>query len=73
MKSKEKKLADFKIILENVSDSYEDFVSGGIREAKHSDDFIEKVTNFIKDNPTATTSDIIKYETEEIFGIKPLI
>ena len=73
MKSKDKKLSDFKKLLENVSDSYEDFVSGGIREAEDSDDFIEKVTNYIKEKPTATTSDIIKYETEEIFGIKPLV
>lgn len=60
-------------LLENVSDAYPDFVIGGMivpdKYEEHTDEFIA----FIEANPGATTSDIISYETEKIFGIKPLI
>lgn len=32
----------------------------------------EKLIDYLKNNPDATTSEIIKFETEEIFGIKPI-
>lgn len=59
--------------LEKVSDSYEDFVDGAIITAKNHKDYAEKLISFIHSNPKATTSDIIKYETEELLGIKPLV
>lgn len=68
MKENEK----LKALLENVSDSYEDFVIGGLRCAKKHKGATSKLIKFIEDNPTATTSDIIQYETEEILGIKPI-
>ena len=66
------KKSKFKKLLENAPDSYPDFVSCGMSEADESEVFIDKVTAYIKENPKSTTSDIIKFETEEIFGIKPL-
>lgn len=62
----------FRNLLESVSDSYEDFVEGGLIEAKDNDKYIELITDYINNNPSATTSDIIQFETEEIFGIKPV-
>lgn len=67
---KEEKLRQ---VLENVSDSYPDFVDGGLMESRHYPDYADKIIAFIEANPDATTSDIILYETEEIFGIKPLV
>ncbi len=58
--------------LEKVSDTYEDFVEGGISTAKNYKGYAEKLIAFIQSNPEATTSDIIKYETEELLGIKPI-
>lgn len=58
--------------LENVSDTYTDFIIGGLREAKHDPEYADKIIKFIRDHPDAKTSDIIRYETEEIFGIKPV-
>lgn len=69
MKDNEK----LKSLLENVSDSYEDFVIGSLRLAKKYKGAASKLIKFIEDNPTATTSDIIQYKTEEILGIKPLV
>lgn len=59
--------------LESVSDSYDDFVDGGIMTAENHNGYAEKLIEHIKSNPNVTTSDIIKYETEEILGIKPLV
>lgn len=69
----EKLLKELRECLENVSDSYDDFVEGGIMTAKNHVGYAEKLLAHIKANPNETTSDIIKYETEELLGIKPLI
>ncbi|MBQ8728494.1 MAG: hypothetical protein IJY83_08445 [Oscillospiraceae bacterium] len=61
-----------KTLLENVSDSYEDFVVGGMRSAEKREGYAEKIIEYILSHPKATTSDIIQYETEEIIGIKPV-
>ena len=58
--------------LEKVSDTYQDFVIGGLREAKHDSEYADKIIKYVQSHPSAKTSDIIKYETEEIFGIKPV-
>lgn len=63
---------ELKKLLENVSDTYYDFVEGALIEAKKDESYAEKLINYLKNNPDATTSEIIKYETEEIFGIKPI-
>ncbi len=59
--------------LKSVPDSYSDFVDGGIMTAKNHEGYAEKLIEFISHNPEATSSDIIRYETEELLGIKPLI
>lgn len=58
-------------LLENVSDSYPDFVSCGISVAKNHNS-IDEIGNFIKNNPEAKTSDVILYVSEEIAGYKPV-
>ena len=63
---------ELKKLLENVSDTYYDFVKGALIEAKKDESYAEKLIDYLKNNPDATTSEIIKYETEEIFGIKPI-
>lgn len=65
-------LKDLRECLESVSDSYDDFVEGGIMAANNHTEYAEKLIAYIKENPDSTTSDIIKYETEELLGIKPL-
>lgn len=67
------KLAKFEKLLKGVSDSYDFFVSGSLMEAEDSEEYIDKVTQYIENHPDATTSEIIQFETEEIFGIKPII
>ena len=63
---------EVKKLLENVSDTYYDFVEGALIEAEKDESYAEKLIDYLKNNPDATTSEIIKYETEEIFGIKPI-
>ena len=58
--------------LECVPDSYSDFVEAGIDLAMESDENYQKLSSYINDNPSALSSDIIRFETEEILGIKPL-
>lgn len=67
------KLDELKRLLENVPDSYQDFVDAGLSEAENNDEFADKVISYINANPSASTSEIIRFETETIFGIKPSI
>ena len=48
-------------LLNNVSDSYPDFVHGAALAAKQTNTRDELV-EFIRDNPEADTSDIIEYQ-----------
>ena len=66
--NKEEKLRS---LLENVKDSYSDFVHGGLVTAKNHNAY-DKMISFIENNPDATTSDIVLFDTEEILGIKPV-
>lgn len=65
-------LDKLKQLLENVSDTYDDFVYGIMQTAKKSPKNCEKLYDYIKNNPSANTSEIITFETEEIYGIKPI-
>lgn len=56
---------EFKKILENVSDSYEDFVIGTMLAAKTDEDR-NKIINFINSTPNVDTSQIIEYLSDEI-------
>ena len=66
------KLDKLKMLLENVSDSYPDFVSTGLQEAKNDEKYMDMLISFIEAHPHALTSEIIKFETEEILHIKPI-
>ncbi len=48
--------------LENVIDSYDDFVIGLRSDLRYHPENIETILKFISDDPTRTTSDIIEYE-----------
>lgn len=55
---------ELKKLLENVSDTYDDFVGCVLCAVKHDDEDIQKVKDFIKENPERTSSDIIEYLDE---------
>lgn len=57
--------SDFKKLLENVSDTYIDFVNGMLLSVKTDEDR-EKIAIYIKDNPNADTSDIAEYFFDEV-------
>lgn len=59
------KKSDFKKLLENVSDTYMDFVNGMLLSVKTDEDR-EKIAIYIKDNPYADTSDIAEYFFDEV-------
>ena len=52
-------MEELKELLENVSDTYEDFVMGILADTK-DDDKRAKITEYIKSNPDAKTDDIIE-------------
>lgn len=58
--------------LKSVSDSYPDFVRGSLRVVKNNPDKASMLLSYIEKHPEHNTSDITKFETEEILGIKPL-
>lgn len=51
-------------LLENVSDTYTDFVDGMCCTLKNDDENIQKVIAYIKDNPDSKSDDIIEYLDE---------
>ena len=59
------KFAELTIMLNNISDSYFDFVVGIMAYAKKKPERIEIIRDFIIDNPTALTSDIIEFVSEQ--------
>lgn len=58
-------MSEFKIILENVSDTYKDFVNGMLLSVKNDEDR-DKVAEFISKNPKADTSDIAEFFFDEV-------
>lgn len=60
---------ELKQLLLQVSDSYSDFVHGVMAEARDYPDRRDDIIRFIKEHPEATTSDILKWTSEEIEGI----
>ena len=66
------KTEELEMLLKSVKDSYSDFVNGGLMEARDNNRYAEMVIEYIKSHPNASTSDVIKFETEEVFGIKPI-
>ena len=52
-------------LLNRVDDSYFDFVSAMIHYAEKNPDRLRRVLDYIKNNPNALSSDIIKFVSEQ--------
>lgn len=52
-------------LLNRVDDSYFDFVSAMIHYAEKKPDRLRRVLDYIKNNPNALSSDIIKFVSEQ--------
>jgi hypothetical protein len=52
-------------LLNRVDDSYFDFVSAMIHYAEKKTDRLRRVLDYIKNNPNALSSDIIKFVSEQ--------
>lgn len=52
-------------LLNRVDDSYFDFVSAMIHFAEKKPDRLRRVLDYIKNNPNALSSDIIKFVSEQ--------
>ena len=57
--------AEFKKLLEGVSDTYIDFVNGMLLSVKTDDDR-DRIAGFIMEHPSADTSDIADFFFDEI-------
>lgn len=57
--------------LKLVKDSYEDFL--GVADDVAEYNGTDLVLDYLEKHRDSTTSDVILFVTEEIFGIKPLI
>lgn len=55
---------ELKELLENVSDSYDDFVGCVLCAVKHDDEDMQKVKEFIKEDPTRKSDDVLEYLDE---------
>ena len=62
-------MEELKALLENVSDSYYDFVRAMLQSAKEHYDRIDEIIEYIKDNPEANTSDILGWDPATFDGI----
>lgn len=47
--------------LENIPDAYSDFTESVYKDLRDSDENIQKLLDFIKDNPDAQTDDVLEY------------
>ena len=68
----DKIISKLKKALEKVSDSYPDFVTGSLRVVENNPEKAGKLLAFIEKFPDVGTSEITRFETEKILGIKPL-
>lgn len=55
---------ELKELLENISDTYDDFVGCVLCAVKHDDEDVQKVKEFIKDDPTRKSDDVLEYLDE---------
>ena len=58
-------MEEFVCLLNRVDDSYFDFVSAMIHYAEKKPDRLRRVLDYIKNNPNALSSDIIKFVSEQ--------
>lgn len=59
--------------LKSVQDTYPDFVEAGLRIARKNPENGLMLLAYVEKYPELTTSDIIVFITEHIYGIKPVI
>lgn len=59
-------MEELKYLLDKVSDSYTDFVVGIIGDIRDNPEKLDELKNFIKNNPEATSSDIIKWTMDNV-------
>ena len=52
-------------MLNNIADSYYDFVLAVTQYAKRKPERLEKVLNYLKDNPNATSSDVVEFVSDQ--------
>lgn len=60
--------SELKQLLENVSDSYFDFVLGVMLSFVDDEEGQKKMIAFLKENPNANSDDVSEYEDKLIFG-----
>ncbi|MBQ9278292.1 MAG: hypothetical protein IJ224_06620 [Lachnospiraceae bacterium] len=54
-------MKELELFLNNVSDTYYDFVTGILHYAQKKQSRLDAVLRYIKDNPNATSSDIVYF------------
>ncbi len=59
-------MSELKSLLLNVPDSYYDFVESLLDEARKSDKRKQGLIRYLKTNPKATTSDVLKYLVDDL-------
>ncbi|MDE6595480.1 MAG: hypothetical protein K2K44_05670 [Oscillospiraceae bacterium] len=60
-------MSELKSLLEKTSDSYEDYVIGVLCQARHSIEIENKIIKFLKENPTANSSQVLDYASDFLF------
>ena len=70
-KGKKIDMEELKKLLENVSDTYSDFVRGVMGEARDCPEKLDELKEYIKENPDATSSDIGKWTGINMLGLDP--
>ncbi len=59
-------MEELKKLLIHVPDSYYDFVTGMMAEAKDSDNIREGLLDYLKSHPSASTSDVIYFVSKDL-------
>lgn len=57
-------MEELAFLLNNISDSYVDFVTAIIHYAGKDTNNLEDIIAFIKNNPNVTSSDVVKYVSD---------
>ena len=58
-------MEELMILLNNIDDSYFDFVSGIAHYAEKKPSRVEALLKFLKANPEAKSSDVVKFVSEQ--------
>lgn len=61
----EKTLKELTELLNNLGDAYFDFVTAIVHYARKKPARAEKVLRFLKDNPGVTSSDVVRFVSEQ--------